>query len=131
MKTSAHYRLRVFLIGLFSVAFAFSGSTALLSAKNKKKEPPADYALIKGSVFREDGFSIQGAKVTCRRATDKKPKWETTSSEGGEFAFRVPVGKMEYIVMAEMKGFDSTSKKVDIVNDERQDISIILPSKKP
>ena len=107
--------------------------TAPSWAKDKKpeKEKIADYSLIAGSVFRDDGFSLRGAKVTCRRSTDKKAKWETYSSEAGEFAFRLPVGKMKYVVTAELKGFEPASKAVQIENNERQDISIVLPAKKP
>jgi|GEM_PF-4914377 len=107
-----------------------------LIAKEEKTKPEkgaktADYALIKGSVFREDGFSIQGAHVSCRRVSDSKPKWKTSSGEGGEFAFRLPVGKMQYMVTAELEGFEPASKTVEIANDERQDISIVLIRKNP
>jgi hypothetical protein len=110
---------------------AFFTPTSPALAKDKKKEKGSEYALIKGSVFRDDGFSIQGARITCRKAADKKPKWETFSGEGGEFAFRVPAGKMEYIVTAEAPGREPASKNVEIEKDERQDISIVLNSKKP
>jgi hypothetical protein len=125
------------LITIWAVlAFALLLDSSSLIAKDKKTKPEkdakiADYALIKGSVFREDGFSIQGARVSCRRVSDSKPKWETSSGDGGEFAFRLPVGKMQYIVTADLKGFEPGSKTVEITNDERQDISIVLIRKNP
>jgi hypothetical protein len=114
-----------------ALLLAFFTPSSLALAKEKKKEKGPEYALIKGSVFRDDGFSVQGARITCRKAADKKPKWETSSGEGGEFAFRVPAGKMEYIVTAEAPGWEPASKNVEIEKDERQDISIVLNSKKP
>jgi hypothetical protein len=38
---------------------------------------------------------------------------------------------MQYIVTAEMNGFEPASKPVEILNDERQDISLVLKSKTP
>jgi carboxypeptidase family protein len=99
--------------------------------KKEKETKPAEYALIKGSVFREDGFSVRGARVSCRRTSDAKPRWETISGEGGEFAFRLPAGKMQYIIAVELSGFLPASKSVDIAKDERQDISIVLNARKP
>ncbi|MDD5543833.1 MAG: carboxypeptidase-like regulatory domain-containing protein [Acidobacteriia bacterium] len=119
------------VILLAGLSLLLSFATGFAKDKPPKKDKNTDYALIKGSVFRDDGLSLRGARITCRRATDSKPKWETVSGEGGEFAFRVPIGKMDYIVSAEMKGFQEASKTVSILQDERQDISIILPIKKP
>lgn len=136
MRKTLRILLVLFLLAALPVRMAVTVlvSPAVLLAKEKKpkkSDKASDYALIKGSVFKEDGFSVRGARVTCRKAGDTKPKWETTSGDGGEFAFRLPVGKMQYLITAEMKGFESVSKPVEIENDERQDISIILKSKTP
>lgn len=133
MKKSNHpFFLMVVILGAGLCTTFMPGSTTLLAKDKKpKKSKTADYALIKGSVFRGDGFSLRGARVTCRRAADSKPKWETFSGENGEFAFRVPVGKMQYIVTAEWSGAEPASKTVEITNNERQDIAIILKSKTP
>lgn len=99
--------------------------------KPKPEKPSVQYALIKGSVFREDGFSLRGARVVCRRTADAKPHGETISGEGGEFAFRVPVGKAQYEITAEARGFEPATRIVEIQQDERRDISIVLKSKTP
>ncbi|MBZ5552278.1 MAG: carboxypeptidase-like regulatory domain-containing protein [Acidobacteriia bacterium] len=136
-RTNRHYlQTRTLLFLCTLLACTLSGISFNLSAKEKspKKEKDsklAEYALIKGSVFREDGFSLRGAHVSCRRTSDAKAKWETLSGDGGEFAFRVPAGKMQYIITAELSGFQSASKTVDIAQDERQDISIVLNARKP
>jgi hypothetical protein len=117
-------------VGL-GLAVAFPSSPGFAKDKKPSAGKNADYALVKGSVFRDDGLSLRGARVTCRLATEKKPKWDTVSGEGGEFAFRLPVGKMEYVVSANFQGFEPVSKNVTIENDERQDISIVLTAKKP
>ncbi len=133
-KTQRLLRRRAaFLFICFGGFFLLLLPTWVSPAKDKKPKADLkiDYALIKGTVFREDGFTLRGAKVSCRRAEDKKPKWETLSGEDGEFAFRLPTGKMEYIIDVEMKGYQSNSKKVEIANDERQDISITLTANKP
>ncbi|MBZ5535053.1 MAG: carboxypeptidase-like regulatory domain-containing protein [Acidobacteriia bacterium] len=136
-KTNRHFpQSRTLLLLATLLAGTLWGGSSNLCAKEKnpgkEKEPKsADYALIKGSVFREDGFSVRGARVSCRRASDAKPRWETVSGDGGEFAFRVPAGKMQYLITAELGGFQSASKTVDIAKDERQDISIVLNTRKP
>jgi Carboxypeptidase regulatory-like domain len=138
MKTPDHRFLQIeigFLLGvIWAVSLLAVPSNWVAKeegSRNAKEKKSADYALIRGSVFRDDGFSMRGARVSCRRAKDSKPKWETFSGEGGEFAFRLPVGKMQYIITAEMNGFQPASKTVEIANDERQDISIVLSARKP
>lgn len=138
MKKSHRFfpQTKALLLLCMLLAGTLGGTSFNLCAKEKnpkkeKETKPAEYALIKGSVFREDGFSVRGASVSCRRASDNKPRWETVSGDGGEFAFRVPAGKMQYIITAETSGFQPVSKTVDITKDERQDISIVLKARKP
>ena len=64
----------------------------------QKSEKP--YALIYGTVFGPDNRSVYGIKVKIRRADQKKAKWELHS---GEFAQRVPAGRVDYIVSADVK----------------------------
>ena len=104
-------------------------------ASDKAKKPEKPYALIYGTVFGPDDRTVYGVKVKIRRATDKKPRWELYSDHAGEFAQRVPAGKADYIVWADLKGFKSPTYKhlepgpevtVHVENDERQDISLHL-----
>lgn len=132
--TLLHLRKVGLLFCAFSL-FVLSLCPTLL-AKDKKREKErkskaADYALVKGSVFREDGFSVRGVRVVCRRANESKPRWEAVTGEAGEFAFRLPIGKMQYVISTGAEGFESVPKTVTIENEERQDISLILKFKKP
>ena len=96
------------------------------------KEP---YALIFGTVFDPDGRVVYGVKVKIRRSDEKKAHWELYSNHSGEFAQRVPVGKADYVVWADLKDFKLPSGKhlragtevtVHIENDERSDIGLHL-----
>jgi hypothetical protein len=109
---------------------AFAASPGEQAAKNEKP-----YALIYGTVYGPDDRSVYGVKVKIRRLTDKKPRWELYSDHSGEFAQRVPAGKTDYVIWADLKGYKSPVYKslragqevtVHIENDERTDISLHL-----
>ena len=98
-------------------------------------EKPKPYALIFGTVFGPDGRSVYGVKVRIRRADQKKALWELYSDHAGEFAQRVPEGKADYVIWADLKDFKSPSGKhlkpgtevtVHIQKDERADLSLHL-----
>jgi hypothetical protein len=96
-----------------------------LGAADKK---PADYALIFGTVWDAENHSAAGVTVKIRRADQKKAKWTLVSDRRGEFAQRVPTGKADYIVWAEVpkrKGAVAETT-VHIENDERADIGLHL-----
>jgi len=90
------------------------------------------YALIFGTVWAPDDTPVYGVKVKIRRADEKKAKWELYSDHEGEFAQRVPAGKQDYIVWADIKPQKGQPTmavpevKVHIENDERQDIGLHL-----
>jgi hypothetical protein len=93
------------------------------------------YALIFGTVFDPEGRVVYGVKVKIRRADQKKAHWELYSNHNGEFAQRVPVGKADYVVWADLKDYKLPSGKrlksgtevtVHIENDERSDIGLHL-----
>jgi hypothetical protein len=72
---------------------------------------------------------VAGIPIKIRRTSDKKAKWEQTSDRSGEFAQRVPVGKMDYVVEADIKmpkGQPKPQVKTHIEDNERQDVSIHL-----
>ena len=67
--------------------------------------------------------------------TTRKPRWELYSDRNGEFAQRVPAGKADYLVWADLNGYKSsggnelrvgTEVMVHIEYDERADIGLHL-----
>jgi hypothetical protein len=103
------------------------------AAGDHPKQKP--YALIFGTVFDPDGRVVYGVKVKIRRADQKKAHWEIYSNHSGEFAQRLPAGKADYVVWADLKDFKLSSGKhlksgtevtVHIENDERSDIGLHL-----
>jgi hypothetical protein len=99
------------------------------------QDPRKPYALIFGTVWGPNDRPVYGVRVKIRRADQKKAKWELYSNHQGEFAQRLPAGKADYIVGADLKGFKSMSGKelspgeqvtVHIEADERQDIGLHL-----
>lgn len=100
-----------------------------------EQKPEKPYALIYGTVFGPDNHSVHGIKVKIRQADQKKARWELYSDHAGEFAQRVPAGRADYVVWADLKGCKApeckklqqgTEVTVHIQNDERADISLHL-----
>jgi len=105
----------------------------LAAGGERPKEKP--YALIFGTVWGPDDRALFGVKVKIRLAGEKKARWEIYSNHTGEFAQRVPAGKADYVVWADVKGYKLASGKhlqpgpgatVHIDNDERSDIGLHL-----
>jgi hypothetical protein len=76
-----------------------------------------------------------GVRVKIRRVDEQKPRWELYSDHNGEFAQRVPAGKADYVVWADLKGYKYNTHKhlqvgtevtVHVENDERADIGLHL-----
>lgn len=99
-------------------------------ASKDKKRAEQPYALIYGTVWSPEGTPVYGVQVKIRRADEKKPRWQLVSNHLGEFAQRVPAGKADYVVWAEIKIKGRETEKpevrVHIENDERADISLHL-----
>jgi hypothetical protein len=116
----------------WSLLLSAGGSLALsLYAEPgpQKSQAVRDYALIFGTVWGPDDRPVPGVPITIRRATDKKPKWELTSDNRGEFAQRVPPGRQDYIVRATIKmpkGQPQPEITVQIDDNERKDIGLHL-----
>jgi hypothetical protein len=108
---------------------------APVSARGSEPEKPKPYALIFGTVWDPDGHPLYGVTVKIRRADERKARWEIYSNHTGEFAQRVPAGKADYIVWADVKGYKLPSGRklkpgsevtVHIDDDERSDIGLHL-----
>jgi hypothetical protein len=112
------------------LAIAVILSAGTLAARPDSKPHLHDpYALLFGTLFGPDDRPVYGVRITIRRADQKKPKWELLSNHEGEFAQRVPAGKADYIITAEVKTAKGQSKPeltVHIDNDERKDFTLHL-----
>src|SRR5882762_7567621 len=106
-----------------------------VNSRGSDREKPKPYALIFGTVWDPDGHPVYGVKVKIRRADQKKAHWELFSDHQGEFAQRVPTGKADYIVWADLKDYKlpngrhlraGTKVTVHIENDERADMGLHL-----
>jgi hypothetical protein len=106
-----------------------------VSVGGNASEKPKPYALIFGTVWDPAGLPLYGVKVKIRRADEKKTRWELYSNHTGEFAQRVPAGKTDYVVWADVKGYKLPSGRklkpgpdvtVHIDDDERADVGLHL-----
>ena len=109
--------------------------SAAASPETKKLKPTDPYALIFGTVWGPDNHPAYGITIKIRRVPDKNPKWEIHSDHAGEFAQRVPAGKADYVVWADLKGVKTTDGHalhlaeevpVHVEYDERADIGLHL-----
>ena len=97
------------------------------------------YALVFGTLWGAGNRPVYGVHVKLRRAAEKKFRWETVSDHRGEFAFRVPAAKADYVLVADVK--DSNVKgeaarhskdqplpqtSVHVEGNERVDVSLHL-----
>ena len=137
MKNSAHFR-QAQVVRFVAMASAISFLALLLAparARSSEREKLQPYALIFGTVWDPDGHPLYGVRVKVRRADEKKARWELYSNHTGEFAQRVPAGKADYVVWADVKDYKLPSGRklkpgadvsVHIDNDERSDIGLHL-----
>ena len=133
---SSASRARLFSLSFLSIAVLFFAVPVPgHPAAQKRLKPGQPYALIYGTVWGPDDRPVFGVKVRIRRAKDKKPKWELYSNHSGEFAQRLPAGKADYVVWADLKDFKPADGKpvrssqevpVHVYNDERVDIGLHL-----
>ncbi|MGA9564107.1 MAG: carboxypeptidase-like regulatory domain-containing protein [Candidatus Korobacteraceae bacterium] len=123
--------LLLLLVGSgISVSVAFSSP----QSSSQKKSTAQDYALIFGTVWSPDDRPVEGVPIKIRRATDKKAKWELVSDSNGEFAQRVPPGKMDYIIQADIKTAKGQPKPeitVQIDDNERKNVGLHLTEPAP
>lgn len=102
---------------------------ALHLLQSASQAPKNDYAVIYGTVWGVDEHPQAGVRITIRRTSGKKAKWELVSDSRGEFAQRVPVGGQDYIIEADIKtskGHPKPAITVHIDDNERKDVSLHL-----
>jgi len=123
--------LSLLLLVLAPVAPARDASPGEEHAGSKEKP----YALIYGTVWGPDNRPVYGVTVKIRRAAELKVRWEVYSNHSGEFAQRVPAGKADYVIWADLKGFKLPDGKrlqpgepaqVHVEYDERVDTGLHL-----
>ncbi|HMF57937.1 MAG TPA: carboxypeptidase-like regulatory domain-containing protein [Pyrinomonadaceae bacterium] len=75
-------------------------------------------AFLRGSVFDESGHIVSGAQVELARiepdGTLRRIGEQFSSSEMGEFVFRLPPRQAKYRVTVKAQGADPVSKEVEI-----------------
>ena len=120
---------------IFGLALPSFLHPATLRASGEQLDPRKPYALIFGTVWGPDDRPVYGVKVKIRRADEKKARWELFSDHRGEFAQRVPAGKADYVVWADLKDYKLPSGKhlrsgtevtAHIANNERYDFGLHL-----
>jgi hypothetical protein len=101
----------------------------------REQSKPPDYALIFGTVWGPDDRPVYGVQVKIRVAGEKKTRWEVHSNHLGEFEQRVPMGKQDYVLWPDLKGYKNPAYKhlqpgpevtVHIERDERVDTGVHL-----
>src|SRR5271165_6637791 len=100
----------------------------------QKNTVSKDYALIAGTVWGADDRPLAGVPITIHSVTGKKTKWELVSNQRGEFAQRVPPGRQDYIVQADIKtpkGQPKPEITVQIEDNERKDVGLHLRQQGP
>jgi len=113
------------------LAAALWGCALLHSAADANGAP---HAVVAGTVFRENGFSLPGAAVTlavkdAAGVPEKKArKLQAVSGARGEFAFRVPPAAATYIVRAAPKGFQPVENEAAVSGEERVEVTFVLPA---
>lgn len=99
-------------------------------AGDKDPDPKRPYALLFGTVYGTDDRPARGVPIKMRREGDKHIV-ELVSDSHGEFAHRFPAGKADYLVWVNLKNRQAAEKtrvKIHVENDERQDLTLHLPS---
>jgi carboxypeptidase family protein len=112
-----------------------SGVPCTWAGADKDQGTRKPYALIVGTVWSPDDHPLYGVKIKIRRADQKRSKWQLYSDHHGEFALRVPAGRADYLVSADLSGYKplngrklqaGQALRVHIENDERTDIGLHL-----
>ncbi|MEO8662137.1 MAG: carboxypeptidase-like regulatory domain-containing protein [Bryobacteraceae bacterium] len=119
--------LRLPMIALLCMAVMPAGE------KPKRSKSSDVWAVLAGTVFREPGFALPGAKIVLE-PDENKPKdvkvkrQEFVSNSRGEFAFKVPAVPLRYTVSVTAGGYQGEKKQVEIQGEQRVDVYFQLKS---
>lgn len=117
---------KLILASLVSILGTLLCLPVLWGAEKEKEEP---HALLVGSVFSEEGFSLPGVPVSVKRRDDRKPKWRAISDRRGEFAVRLPTGRGTYEVTTHSRNHENQTKRVEVQDRERVHVLFRLSRK--
>ena len=107
----------VHVVASVLLAALLAGMAPLAGIEKRKKEPEP-YALLLGTTFTAEGFSLPGIPVAVTRKGDKRPKWRVTSDARGEFAVRLPAGHDVYEVATQSKEHENQTQEVEVHGEE-------------
>ncbi len=107
-------------------ALVLLAAAVAVSAQSKKQ--PQAYAIVEGTVFRDPGLALPGAKVVLTLRGDAKAKklQEAETNYRGEFLFRVAPREATYIVKASLKGYVPEEKEAAVSGEERVTVNLVL-----
>ena len=103
------------------LAGLWSGFVPAARPAGQKKTQQESQCLLFGTVFTDQGFTVPGAEIKVRRASEKKSRWEANSDRRGEFAVRVPKGE-DYEISVEAKGYTPMVRTADAKRTNRVDL---------
>ena len=120
------------LLAVSVTVFLLLGAASPAGGKKTKAIAPA--ALIAGTVFRDSGLTLPGAGISLEAAPaagskSRFRKMSAVSDARGEFAFRVPAERADYLLTASAQSFETVKKPVSVQGEERIDLSIVLSSR--
>ncbi|MGE5569830.1 MAG: carboxypeptidase-like regulatory domain-containing protein [Rhodospirillales bacterium] len=100
---------------------------ALLKAAGEDKSKSEAYAVVSGTVFRDNGMSFPGVEVTLEAAAESKvarkfKKMRASTSPRGEFVFRLPAEPAQYRLIVRAPGYETQEKPVVISGEDRIDV---------
>ncbi len=112
---------------IVAALFAACALSFVPAAAGKDRKPPASYAVIAGTVFRDSGLSLPGAEVELTAVSQaegahKFKKAKAVSDQRGEFAFRVPPVAGDYKVAVKAAGYQAQEKPVSVAGEVRMDV---------
>ena len=128
VRWSTTRRFTTRLVATLAIVLTLAGT--LFAAPIRGDKPSeAPYALIYATVWGPDSKMVYGVKVQVRRAGSKKVIAEQVSNHTGEVAFRVPPGKQDWVLTADVKTSKGKTKPeviAHVENEERVDVGLHL-----